>query len=88
MIRENVRKVPSGYLMLVVLLLAQLAAFYGIFRAIVVMSVPSIITMVIISIIVMIMWAGFFMVHPNQARVLPLELASPLLWRYLKVRLT
>ena len=70
--REIVRKVPSGYLMLVVLLLAQMAAFYGIFRGIVVMSVPGIITMMVVSIVVLIMWAGFFMVHPNQARVLQL----------------
>jgi len=70
--REIIKKVPSGYLMLVVLLLAQLAAFYGIFRSLVVMSVPGIITMVVVSIVVLIMWAGFFMVHPNQARVLQL----------------
>ncbi len=72
MIRENVRKVPSGYLLLVVLLGAQLATFYGIFVAIVAQSIPGTVTMSIISIIVLIMWAGFFMVHPNEARVLQL----------------
>jgi regulator of protease activity HflC (stomatin/prohibitin superfamily) len=72
MIREQIRKVPSGYTMLVVLLVAQFAAFYGTFRAIVAVSVAGIIVMVIASVIVLIMWAGFFMVHPNQARVLQL----------------
>jgi regulator of protease activity HflC (stomatin/prohibitin superfamily) len=72
MIREQIRKVPSGYTMMVVLLVAQFAAFYGTFRAIVAVSVAGIIVMVIASVIVLIMWAGFFMVHPNQARVLQL----------------
>ena len=40
MIREQVRKVSSGYLMLVVLLVAQLATAYWIYRAVVVMSIP------------------------------------------------
>lgn len=70
--RERIRKVPSGYIMLVLLLVAQLGAFYGIFRAAVAVSVPGIIAMTIISVIVLILWAGFFMVHPNQARVLQL----------------
>ena len=72
MIREKVRKVPSGYLMLVVLLVLQLATFYWVFRAAVAQSIPSIITGLIVMTIVGILWAGFFMVHPNQARVLQL----------------
>lgn len=72
MMREKVRKVPSGYLMLVVLLIAQIAATYGIYLAVVDVSVGGIIGMSVISIIVLIMWAGFFMVHPNEARVLQL----------------
>ena len=72
MIREKVRKVPSGYLMLVVLLVAQLAAFFGIFRAALAMSVPSTVILSLISVVILIMWAGFFMVHPNEARVLQL----------------
>ena len=72
MIREKVRKVPSGYLMLVVLLVLQLATFYWVFRAAVAQSIPSIITALIVMTIVGILWAGFFMVHPNQARVLQL----------------
>ena len=72
MIRENLRKVPSGYLMLVVLLVLQLATFYGVFTAIVAQSIVSTVVAMLGLIIVAILWAGFFMVHPNQARVLQL----------------
>lgn len=69
-IREKERKVPSGYLMLIVLLAAQLASFYGVFLAVRAVSIPGILTTALITTIVLILWAGFFMVHPNQARVL------------------
>jgi regulator of protease activity HflC (stomatin/prohibitin superfamily) len=72
MIRETERKVPSGYLMLVVNLLLQLATFYWLFKSIQAQSVPSLIAAVVVSLLVAILWAGFFMVHPNQARVLQL----------------
>lgn len=72
MIREQVRKVSSGYLMLVVLLVAQLATGYWIFRAAVAMSIPQLIAAVLAALIVLIMWAGLFMIHPNEAKVLQL----------------
>ncbi len=72
MIKEKVRKVTSGYLMLVVLAVAQLGFAYAIFRAVVVMSVPGLIAAVLASVIVAICWAGLFMVHPNEAKVLQL----------------
>ena len=72
MIKEQVRRVPSGYLMLVVLLIAQLAFAYGIFRSVVVESVPGVIGAVLATIVVAICWAGLFMVHPNEAKVLQL----------------
>jgi regulator of protease activity HflC (stomatin/prohibitin superfamily) len=72
MIREQVRKVSSGYLMLVVLLVAQFATAYWIYRAVVVMSIPQLIAAVLASVIVLIMWAGLFMIHPNEAKVLQL----------------
>jgi len=72
MIREVVRKVPSGYLMLVVLLVAQIGFAYAIFRAVVVFSIGGIIGTVLASVVVAICWAGFFMVHPNEAKVLQL----------------
>ena len=72
MIRENVRKVSSGYLMLVVLLVVQLATGYWIYRAILAESVPAIITAVLAAVVVLILWAGLFMIHPNEAKVLQL----------------
>jgi regulator of protease activity HflC (stomatin/prohibitin superfamily) len=72
MIREKVRTVSSGYLMLVVLFVLQLATAWGIYRAVLVESVPGIIVAVLAAIVVLIMWAGLFMVHPNEAKVLQL----------------
>ena len=72
MIREEVRKVSSGYLMLVVLAVLQIACAYGIYRAAVVVSVTGIIAFALASIVVLICWAGLFMVHPNEAKVLQL----------------
>ena len=72
MIQENKRTVPSGYLMLVVLAVAQIGFGYMIFKAAVAISVAGIIGAAIASIIVAVFWAGFFMVHPNEAKVLQL----------------
>jgi len=72
MIRENVRTVPSGYLMLVVLTVAQIGFGYAIFRSAVAFSIPGIIGFALASVIVAICWAGLFMVHPNEAKVLQL----------------
>ena len=72
MIREQVRKAPSGYLMLVVLTVAQLGFAYAIYRAAVVILIGGIIGAALATILVAICWAGFFMVHPNEAKVLQL----------------
>ena len=72
MIREQVRKVSSGYVMLLVLAVAQLASAYWIYRAALAMSIPSLGTAVVASLIILIMWAGLFMIHPNEAKVLQL----------------
>ena len=72
MIREEVRTVPSGYLMLVVLLVAQLGFAYAIFRAVVATSIGGLIGAVLASVVVAICWAGLFMVNPNEAKVLQL----------------
>jgi len=58
--------------MLVVLLVAQIGFAYAIFRAVVVFSIGGIIGTVLASVVVAICWAGFFMVHPNEAKVLQL----------------
>jgi regulator of protease activity HflC (stomatin/prohibitin superfamily) len=72
MIREKIRKVPSGYLMLVVLFVAQATAAYLLVQALQVMSVGGLIATALSNLIVAIMWGGFFMVHPNEAKVLQL----------------
>ena len=72
MFREEVRKVSSGYVMLVVLAIGQLGFGYLIYRAALAMSVSGIIAATLASIIVLVCWAGLFMVHPNEAKVLQL----------------
>ncbi|MDJ0940882.1 MAG: SPFH domain-containing protein, partial [Woeseiaceae bacterium] len=72
MIQENQRTVPSGYLMLVVLTILQLGLVYAIIRAAWAGSVVGIIVGVLASVVVLIMWVGLFMVHPNEAKVLQL----------------
>ena len=72
MIQENKRSVPSGYLMLLVLTVAQIGFAFAIYKSAVIISIGGIIGSAIASIIVAIFWAGFFMVHPNEAKVLQL----------------
>lgn len=72
MIQEKVRTVPSGYLMLVVLTVLQLGFGYSILLAARAMSIPGLIGAILASIIVLVLWAGLFMVHPNEAKVLQL----------------
>jgi regulator of protease activity HflC (stomatin/prohibitin superfamily) len=72
MFREEVRKVASGYVMLVVLAIGQLGFGYLVYRSVLAMSLTGIIAAALASIIVAICWAGLFMVHPNEAKVLQL----------------
>jgi len=72
MIQENKKLVPSGYLMIVILTAAQIGFAYAIYSSAVVVSVGGIIGSVVATIIVAICWAGFFMIHPNEAKVLQL----------------
>ncbi len=72
MIREKKRSPMSGYTMLVVLLIAQLLMGYFVFLAILAESVTGLIPAVLGFVTVLICWAGFFMVHPNEAKVLQL----------------
>ena len=72
MIREVKRTVASGYLMLVVLTAAQLGLGYLIYRAGIAENIPGLIMAVLASVIVLVCWAGLFMVHPNEAKVLQL----------------
>ncbi len=72
MIREQVRNVSSGYLMIVVFLVAQLATGYAMFASLRAMSIPSLLVAVLASVTVLVCWAGLFMVHPNEAKVMQL----------------
>jgi len=72
MITERERKVSSGYLMLVVLLVSQLASGWLIYRAALAQSVGGLIATILIATIVLVLWAGLFMIHPNEAKVLQL----------------
>jgi regulator of protease activity HflC (stomatin/prohibitin superfamily) len=58
--------------MIVVLALAQLLSGYAVFAAARAQSVTGIVAALLLAVLVMILWAGFFMVHPNEAKVLQL----------------
>jgi regulator of protease activity HflC (stomatin/prohibitin superfamily) len=70
--REIVRNVPSGYLMLAVLAVTQLLAFLSIYLAARAASPVALVVTVLVSVVVLVFWVGFFMVHPNEAKVLQL----------------
>ena len=72
MIREVKRSVASGYLALVVLAVAQLGLGYMIFQAFQQGSPRALVAYILLSLIVLVCWAGLFMVHPNEAKVLQL----------------
>ena len=72
MIREVKRTVASGYLALVLLTVAQLGLAYMVFLAFRDGATGSLVAYSLLSLIVLICWAGLFMVHPNEAKVLQL----------------
>lgn len=72
MITEKSRQAMSGYLMLVVLTLAQIGFGYGIFATAQAQSVWGIVTTIAASVVVVFLWVGLFMVQPNEAKVLQL----------------
>lgn len=70
--REIVRKVSSGYSMIAVLFIAQLTSILAIVAAVKAQTIAGLILAILYFIVVMILWLGFFMVHPNEAKVLQL----------------
>lgn len=72
MIRETTKTVSSGYLMIVVLLVAQFATAYAFYVALQALSVGGMIVAMIASVVVVVCWVGLFMIHPNEAKVLQL----------------
>lgn len=72
MIREQLRKVPSGYLMIAVLAVVQTGLGYSIFLAAEAGAEGRLVMLAFLFILTLIMWGGFMMVHPNEAKVLQL----------------
>jgi regulator of protease activity HflC (stomatin/prohibitin superfamily) len=72
MIHEVKRSVSSGYVALVVLATAQLGLGYLCYVFVREGAIANLVASIIASIIVLICWAGLFMVHPNEAKVLQL----------------
>ena len=72
MIREIKKSAPSGYPAIVMLAVAQIGLAYVFVRAGQAQAFGILIAAIIASIIVLIGWAGLFMVHPNEAKVLQL----------------
>ncbi len=72
MIREQVRIVSSGYVMLVVLTVLQFGFAYGIYSMAMRQAAGGIIAFALASIVVAVLWIGLFLVHPNEAKVLQL----------------
>ena len=72
MIHEAERKVPSGYLVLLILFVAEAGAIFWFVQALIAVSVPGIVASALTLLVLLVLWFGFFMVHPNEARVLQL----------------
>ena len=72
MIKERRRKIASGYALLFILFTLQASTAYAVYRAAVAIDPPMIALWGITSVIIAILWGGFFMVHPNEAKVLQL----------------
>ncbi len=72
MIEENVRKCASGYAALVVLPVLTLGVVYGFVQAAEAENPVGIISSIVAFAILLICFKGFFMVAPNQSKVLQL----------------
>ena len=72
MIKEIQRNCASGYLALVVLPALFIANGWMFYEGVKAESVYLIVFAVLIAIVLLVCFMGFFMVHPNQARVLTL----------------
>ncbi len=72
MMREEVKKVSSGYQMIVVLATAQIMFGYMVVASARAQLVLGVVLAILASIIVIVCWIGLFMVQPNKAKVLQL----------------
>ena len=72
MIREIKRSIPSGYPIILLLLVAQFGFAYAADQALGGQAFVMFGLAAFASLVVLVCWAGFIMVHPNEARVLQL----------------
>lgn len=72
MIKEKTRKAASGYLALAVLPVLSIGAVWMFVRAVEAENLIGALTWVAAFLVVAVCYHGFFMVHPNQAKVLQL----------------
>jgi regulator of protease activity HflC (stomatin/prohibitin superfamily) len=72
MIKEITRNYPSGYLAIVVLPALLIVNGWWFYNAVNSQSVYQIIGSVVVGLVLIVCLLGFFMVHPNQARVMTL----------------
>lgn len=72
MIQEINRDVSSGYVALLALLLATGVGIFALVKAIQAQSVVQTILLILVLTAISVAYAGFFMVNPNEARVLQL----------------
>lgn len=70
--REKKKTVGSGYLLIGVLAIVQFGLGFWTVSAFRAESIGGFLGGLVLSIVVLICWAGFFMVHPNEAKVLQL----------------
>ena len=71
-IQERTRKVASGYVALVVLPLLTAGVVWWLVRSIRAEDLVFVIVNIVLLVVLLILFMGFFMVHPNQAKVLQL----------------
>jgi len=72
MIREKKVNLPSGYLVIVVLLVAQLGLAFLLVVTARAEAIALFLGVAFVSVLVLICWAGFMIVNPNEAKVLQL----------------
>jgi regulator of protease activity HflC (stomatin/prohibitin superfamily) len=71
-IQERTRQVASGYVALVILPLLTAGVVWWLVQSIQATNIPLIVVNVLLLVVLLILYMGFFMVHPNQAKVLQL----------------
>lgn len=72
MIKEIERDVSSGYIALIALLFLTGGAVFALVRSIQAQAVAQIVVVSVITVMILIAYGGFFMVNPNEAKVMQL----------------